>query len=108
MANEPIFSIRSSYAVDTRRTDYQELKSRLHQGLLDRLDLDRLAYVKREEAEPEIRRLIIAMLEREMGDTPLTLSEREVLTSDVLNELFGLGPLEVLLRDQAISDILVN
>ena len=105
---DPIFSIRSSYAVDTRRPDYQDLKSRLHQGLLDRLDLDRLAYVKREEAEPEIRRLIIAMLEREMEDTPLTLSEREVLTGDVLNELFGLGPLEVLLRDQAISDILVN
>ena len=94
--------------VDTRRPDYQDLKSRLHQGLLDRLDLDRLAYVKREEAEPEIRRLIIAMLEREMEDTPLTLSEREALTGDVLNELFGLGPLEVLLRDQAISDILVN
>ena len=105
---ESMFNTRSSYAVDTRRPDYQELKSRLHQGLLDRLDLDRLAYVKREEAEPEIRRLIIAMLEREMEDTPLTLSEREVLTGDVLNELFGLGPLEVLLRDQAISDILVN
>ena len=89
---EPIFSSRASYAVDTRRPDYQELKSRLHQGLLDRLDLDRLAFVKREEAEPEIRRLIIAMLEREMEDTPLTLSEREVLTGDVLNELFGLGP----------------
>jgi pilus assembly protein CpaF len=105
---DPTFSARSSYAVDTRRPDYQELKSRLHQGLLDRLDLDRLAYVKREEAEPEIRRLIIAMLEREMEDTPLTLSEREVLTGDVLNELFGLGPLELLLRDPAISDILVN
>src|SRR5262245_20921269 len=102
------FPTRSSYAVDTRRPDYQELKSRLHQGLLDRLDLDRLAYVKREEAEPEIRRLIISMLERDMGDTPLTLSEREALTGDVLNELFGLGPLEVLLRDPAISDILVN
>jgi pilus assembly protein CpaF len=105
---ETTFSLRSSHPVDTRRPDYQELKSRVHQGLLDRLDLDRLAYVKRDEAEPEIRRLIIAMLEREMEDTPLTLSERETLTTDVLNELFGLGPLEVLLRDQAISDILVN
>src|SRR5262245_12866002 len=105
---ETIFPGRGSLTVDTRRTDYQELKSRLHQGLLDRLDLDRLAFVKREEAEPEIRRLIIAMLEREMEETPLTLSEREVLTGDVLNELFGLGPLELLLRDQAISDILVN
>jgi pilus assembly protein CpaF len=105
---DSMVSLRSSHTVDTRRPDYQELKSRLHQGLLDRLDLDRLAYVKRDEAEPEIRRLIIAMLDREMEDTPLTLSERESLTGDVLNELFGLGPLEVLLRDQAISDILVN
>ena len=53
---DSILNPRTSYAVDTRRPDYQELKSRLHQGLLDRLDLDRLAYVKREEAEPEIRR----------------------------------------------------
>src|SRR5713226_9634503 len=94
--------------VDVRRVDYQELKSRLHQTLLDRLDLDRLAYVKREDAEPEIRQVIIAILERETETTPLSLSERERLTTDVLNELFGLGPLEELLRDPAISDILVN
>ena len=105
---DTIFALRSSTSVDTRRPDYQELKSRVHQGLLNRLDLDRLAYVKREEAEPEIRRLIITMLERETENTPLTLSERESLTADVLNELFGLGPIEVLLKDQAISDILVN
>src|SRR6266545_4630002 len=105
---DTIFALRSSTSVDTRRPDYQDLKSRVHQGLLNRLDLDRLAYIKREEAEPEIRRLIITMLERETEQTPLTLSERESLTSDVLNELFGLGPIEVLLKDQAISDILVN
>src|SRR5204863_6131737 len=105
---DSIFALRTSTTVDTRRPDYQDLKSKLHQGLLDRLDLDRLAYIKREEAEPEIRRLIIAMLERELEQTPLTLSERDTLTVDVLNELFGLGPLEVLLKDQAISDILVN
>src|SRR5262245_57051444 len=104
---DTMFSLRSSVAIDTRRPDYQELKSRVHQALLDRLDLDRLAFVKREDAEPEIRRLIVDLLERET-ETPLTLSERENLTRDVLNELFGLGPLEALLRDPAISDILVN
>jgi pilus assembly protein CpaF len=92
--------------IDTRRTDYQELKSRVHQTLLDRLDLDRLAYVKREEAEPEIRSIIVTLLERET--TPLSGPDREALTGDVLNELFGLGPLEYLLRDPNISDILVN
>jgi pilus assembly protein CpaF len=101
-------ALRQQLAVDTRRSDYQELKSRIHQALLDRLDLDRLAYVKREDAEPEIRTLIAVMLDRESETTPLSLYERESLVTDVLNELFGLGPLESLLRDPAISDILIN
>ncbi|MFN7982048.1 MAG: CpaF family protein [Vicinamibacterales bacterium] len=101
-------ALRQPLAVDTRRSDYQELKSRIHQALLDRLDLDRLAYVKREDAEPEIRTLIAVMLDRESETTPLSLYERESLVTDVLNELFGLGPLEGLLRDPAISDILIN
>ena len=101
-------ALRQPLAVDTRRSDYQELKSRIHQSLLDRLDLDRLAYVKREDAEPEIRTLIAVMLDREAESTPLSLYERESLVTDVLNELFGLGPLEGLLRDPAISDILIN
>jgi len=67
--------------MDTRSPHYQDLKSRIHQTLLDRLDLDRLAYVKREDAEPEIRQVIIAILERETETTPLSLSERERLNS---------------------------
>ncbi len=105
---DSVLSLRQPQTVDVRRTDYQELKSRIHQSLLDRLDLDRLAYVKREDAEPEIRTLIAAMLDRESETTPLSLYERESLISDVLNELFGLGPLEALLKDPAISDILIN
>lgn len=105
---DSLLSLRQPQNVDVRRTDYQELKSRIHQALLDRLDLDRLAYVKREDAEPEIRTLIAAMLDRESETTPLSLYERESLISDVLNELFGLGPLEALLKDPAISDILIN
>src|SRR5687768_17810509 len=92
---------------DTRNAAYQDLKSRIHQDLLNRLNLDRLTRVKREDAEPEIRALIGGMLERER-DTPLSLYERESIVSDVLHELFGLGPLEVLLADASISDILVN
>ncbi|MEO5897250.1 MAG: CpaF family protein [Vicinamibacterales bacterium] len=94
--------------VDTRSAYYQDLKSRIHQDLLNRLDLDRLARMRREDAEPEIRGLTIGMIERESSSTPLSLFEREALISDVLNELFGLGPLEVLLRDPLVSDILVN
>ena len=94
--------------VDTRNASYQELKGQIHQELLNRLNLDRLTRVKREDAEPEIRALIGGMLERERDRTPLSLFERENLVGDVLHELFGLGPLEVLLQDPSISDILVN
>jgi len=97
-----------SGSVDTRSPHYQELKSRIHQDLLNRLDLDRLTRIPRETAEPEIRNLIVGMVERESAAMPLSLFEREALISDVINELFGLGPLEVLLRDPSISDILVN
>ena len=92
---------------DTRHPQYQALKGRVHQELLNRLNLDRLSKVKRGEAEPELRGLIVDMLERE-HETPLSLAERENLITDVLHELFGLGPLEALLSDPSISDILVN
>ena len=88
--------------------EYQELKTRLHQELLNRLNLERLTRVRREDAEPEIRALIVELIESETRTTPLSLAERETLVVDVLNELFGLGPLEALLRDPDISDILVN
>ena len=88
--------------------DYQELKSGIHQALLNRLNLDRLAEVRREEGEPEIRSLIVGMLDGEYRGVPLSTAEREGLIGDVFNELFGLGPLEPLLRDSDISDILVN
>src|ERR1044071_3974972 len=93
---------------DTKHPHYQEIKSRVHTDLLNRLNLDRLANVRREEAEPEIRILILGMLAQESKTTPLSLREREQLIPDSLSELFGLGPLEALLSDPSISDILVN
>src|SRR5215213_6317632 len=93
---------------DVRHPEYQALKGRIHVELLNRLKLDRLAQISREQAEPELRALIIGMVQREEQKTPLTFAERENLIVDVLHELFGLGPLEVLLADPAISDILVN
>jgi len=94
--------------VDTRHPQYQDLKSRVHQGLLNRLNLERLTRVRREDAEPEIRSLIQEMLDAESDRVPLSLFERQSLIGDVLNELFGLGPIEELLADPDISDILVN
>jgi pilus assembly protein CpaF len=91
-----------------RPPEYQELKGRIHTELLNRLRLDKLANISREEAEPELRALIVGILEREQQNTPLSFSERESLIVEVLDELFGLGPLETLLADRSISDILVN
>jgi pilus assembly protein CpaF len=103
-----LMALTGGAGVDTRGSHYQELKSRIHQDLLNRLNLDRLNRMRQEEAEPEIRSLILGMVERESATMPLSLFEREALISDVLNELFGLGPLEALLRDPSVSDILVN
>jgi len=93
---------------DTRQREYQQLKGRVHQELLNRLNLERLTRVRREDAEPEIRQVIATIIEGLTATMPLNLLERETLVTDVLNELFGLGPLEALLRDPSVSDILVN
>ena len=94
--------------VDDRTNRSLELKGRVHQELLSKLNLDRLTQISRADAEPEIRGVIAAILDRESATMPLSLFERETVSSDVLDELFGLGPLELLLKDPAISDILVN
>jgi pilus assembly protein CpaF len=98
----------SEPAADVRHPQYQDIKAKIHRDLLTRLNLERLSTVQREQAEPEIRSLIVSMLDAETRTTPLTLYERETLIVDVLHELFGLGPLEALLADPTISDILVN
>src|SRR5678815_1950851 len=84
---------------DTRTPQYQALKGKIHQDLLNRLNLDRLTQTARADAEPEIRAVIQDLLDRENQRVPLSLYERESLVGDVLNELFGPGPLEALLKD---------
>jgi pilus assembly protein CpaF len=104
-----LFHLSSPHAnADVRSPQYQDLKGRVHNELLSRLNLERLARVKREDAEPEIKDLILTLLDRESQTTPLSLFERDSLITDVLHEIFGLGPLEGLLKDPNISDILVN
>jgi pilus assembly protein CpaF len=93
---------------ENRRQAYQDLKSRIHEQLLGRLNLERLSKIARTEAEPELRSVIATLLDKEAETTPVSLQEREAVMTDVLNELFGLGPLEELLADPDISDILVN
>jgi pilus assembly protein CpaF len=98
----------TTLSANARNPRYQEIRSGIHQELLNRLNLERLGRVSRQEAEPELRQLILTLLDREAVQHPLSLVERDNLVSDVLHELFGFGPLEVLLQDADISDILVN
>ena len=96
---------RSSPA-DDQRSVFQEIKSKIHRKLLERLNLQNLSDRDRETALAETRQIVRNLLAQEQ--TPLNLSERERLVEEVLNEVFGLGPLEPLLDDPTISDILVN
>jgi pilus assembly protein CpaF len=95
-----------SPAQATVRQQYLELRASVHRKLLGRLNLEALAHVDRAKAEGEIRSLLAQLLSEE--STPLSLAERETLFAEVLDDVFGLGPLEPLLRDPSISDILVN
>jgi pilus assembly protein CpaF len=88
------------------RQQYLELRATVHRKLLNRLNLEALAHAERSRAEGEIRTLLGQLLSEESA--PLSLAERENLFAEVLDDVFGLGPLEPLLRDPAISDILVN
>jgi len=88
------------------RAQYLELKVNVHRKLLNRLNLEALATADRARAEGEIKTLLFELIAEE--GTPVSLAEREMILRDVLDEVFGLGPLEPLLRDPTISDILVN
>jgi len=88
------------------RQQYLDLRATVHRKLLNRLNLEALAVTERARAESEIRTLLSQLLSEE--STPLNISERETLFGEVLDDVFGLGPLEPLLRDTGISDILVN
>ena len=93
-------------ADSTGQQSFQEMKSRLHRTLINRMDLTKLQTLSQEQVHAEVSRLAEAVLAQEA--MPLSVSERERLVNDVQHELFGLGPLEPLLKDPTISDILVN
>jgi pilus assembly protein CpaF len=90
----------------TGQQSFQEMKSRLHRTLINRMDLTKLSSLTPEQVHAEVSRLAESVLAQEA--MPLSAAERERLVNDVQHELFGLGPLEPLLADPTISDILVN
>lgn len=85
---------------------FQEMKARLHRAIISRMDLTKLNSLPPDRVQAEVSRLAEDLLAVE--NTPLSIVERERLVSEVHHELFGLGPLEPLLADGTISDILVN
>jgi pilus assembly protein CpaF len=88
------------------RTDFGSVKAAIHRKLIQKLNLDRLTEVNREDVRREVSQILEALVVGE--STPMNLQERERLAQEVLDEVFGLGPLEPLLADPTISDILVN
>jgi pilus assembly protein CpaF len=88
------------------RSEYQQVKADLHRKILDRLDLEKLGKTNSETAREEVLILIRSSVNSEA--VPLSFAERERLSREILDEIFGLGPLEPLLKDPSISDILVN
>jgi pilus assembly protein CpaF len=88
------------------RPEYQELKFALHRKLLDKINLEALATIDNRRVRAEVRQALIALMDNE--PTLLSAIERQQICDEVLDEVFGLGPLEPLLQDPTISDILVN
>ena len=107
----PISNSGLAVATEAKRTglsfkEYQELKSSVHRDLISRVDLERVATQRDEYTRGQVLSVIqdlVANLK-----TPLSGRERERLSLEVLDEVFGLGPLEPLLQDPTVNDILVN
>jgi pilus assembly protein CpaF len=87
-------------------TAYQELKSRVHNRLFELIDLSRLGKVSEERVRQDIALATRRILEEQR--VLLTLEERERIVTEIQDEVFGLGPLEPLLADTTVSDVLVN
>jgi pilus assembly protein CpaF len=96
-------SLRSG---ESKEASFEELKQRIHGKLVDKLDLSRVGEMEGDVLRREIRLVVEHLCDTE--DTLLNRAERERLIDEVLDETFGLGPLEVLLKDATVSDILIN
>ena len=99
----PVASVEDN---EVRRARYLGIKDQIQRQLLSRLNLETLATTGRAQAEGEIRNVVSALI-ADSGES-VSAAESEAILGDVLDEVFGLGPLEPLLRDATVSDILVN
>src|SRR5580765_6437775 len=88
------------------KPEYQELKFTLHRKLVDKINLEALATIDNQRVRAEVRQAVIQLIDAE--PTLWSSLEKQQISDEVLDEVFGLGPLEPLLQDPTISDILVN
>jgi len=89
-----------------QQSDFGRVRAAIHRRLIQKLNLDRVTQLDRESVRSEVAQIVENLAGAD--STPMTLQERERLAQEVLDEVFGLGPLEPLLKDPSISDILVN
>src|ERR1017187_2821020 len=90
----------------TLKPEYQELKFTLHRKLVDKINLEALASIDNQRVRTEVRQALLSLMDSE--PTLLSAIEKQQISDEVLDEGFGLAPLETLLQDPTISDILVN
>ncbi|MBW2643647.1 MAG: CpaF family protein, partial [Deltaproteobacteria bacterium] len=88
--------------------DYFELKTRIHDRLLDLLDLSLIDSLDQHLVKSQIRTVVQRILEEQDNRVPLNLTEKENLFTEIEDEVLGLGPLEPFLKDDTISDVLIN
>jgi pilus assembly protein CpaF len=91
---------------ESKSAEFENLKRSIHGKLVDKLDLTRIGEMEGDTLRREIRLVVEHLCDKE--DTLLNRNERERLIDEVLDETFGLGPLELLLKDGSINDILIN
>ncbi len=103
-ANPTIIPPRKTAVLSTE--EFEDLKERIHNKLVDKLDLSRVAGIEGERLRREVRLVVEHLIDTE--DTLLNRKERDRLIEEVLDHALGLGPLEALLKDHTISDILIN
>jgi pilus assembly protein CpaF len=89
-----------------RSSDYQQIKRTIHRQLIDHVDSSRMIIIESPETRRQVRGLLEQILHQE--NPPLNQEERRQLIDDLEHETFGLGPIEPLLRDTSVNDILVN
>jgi pilus assembly protein CpaF len=89
-----------------RALQFQELKGRIHRKLIDRLDFSRMEAEDKDVVREQVRNLVADLADEEQAI--LNLNDRQRLVGEVIDEVFGLGPLEVILKDPTVTDILIN